>query len=115
MVLGKAAGSIITYKLANLMLSKEELERIMLNNTNSFYFRSLESMVAEYPYSISILIKLFFPSILASIGLALMLPRQHGYQQYILITMLSALLAATPTAILDFYPFMQTKVFWQTS
>lgn len=77
-VVGKTLGSVITYKVSNYIISRDELERIMISSTNSFYFRALEVLVRDHPYLMAITIKLFFPSILASIGLAMLLPPQSG-------------------------------------
>jgi len=77
-VLGKTCGSILTYRLANYILSKEEMKQVFIATTNTFYFRALESLMADHPYLMSITIKIFFPSILASIGLALLLPDRNG-------------------------------------
>jgi len=78
-VLGKTAGSMLTYKLANYILSKNEMRQVIITITNTFYFRALESLMTDHPYLMSIGIKIFFPSILASIGPALLLPDRNGY------------------------------------
>lgn len=117
-VIGKTLGAVLTYRLSYAVLSRDELQHVMLNNTTNFYFKSLESIVSSHPYSFAITIKLFFPSTLASHGLALILSpadsdqrSANRLQQFVLISFLSAILAAIPAATLDFYPYLRNKVF----
>jgi phage shock protein PspC (stress-responsive transcriptional regulator) len=79
-VLGKTFGSLISYRIANYILSKEEMRQVMINTTSTFYFRAVETQIRDHPYIFCITIKIFFPSIIASIGISLLLPSRSGKQ-----------------------------------
>jgi len=77
-VIGKTMGSLISYRLANYILSKEEMRQVMVNTTSTFYFRAVEMYIRDNPFLICTALKIFFPSILASIGISLLLPSRNG-------------------------------------
>lgn len=87
----------------------------MINTTSTFYFRAVETQIRNHPYLFCITIKIFFPSIIASIGISLLLPSRSGKQQYAFISMVAAILSAIPTAINEHYPFLANKVFLKRS
>jgi len=110
-VIGKTVGSFISYRLANYILSKEEMRQVMINTTSAFYFRAMEMQIRDHPFILCVAIKFFFPSIIASIAISLLLPSRNGRQRYTFITMIAAILGAVPCAIHDVYPFLANKIF----
>ena len=114
-VLGKTLGSLISYRLANYILSKEEMRQVMINTTSTFYFRAVEMHIRNNPFPLCLVLKIFFPSIIASIGISLLLPSRNGQQQYAFISMVAAILGAVLSAIHDLYPFLATKIFSKRS
>ena len=80
--LGKAIGSVITYKLVNMIMRKEDLAELMLSNLNSFYFMGLKSRVRRRPFWYGITIRMFFPSMLNCFCLALL---PINLQQFVVI------------------------------
>lgn len=72
MLIGKTIGGIITYKVCNAFIKNEELEEIILSNGYSFYVNAISDLVRERPIFYGLLFRMFFPSILNCIALALL-------------------------------------------
>jgi len=70
--MGKAIGSIFTYKMVNAILRKEDLAELMLSNANSCYFLAVKKKVTKRPFIYGLIIRMFFPSMLNCFCLALL-------------------------------------------
>lgn len=72
MIIGKTLGGFITYKCCNKMIINEGLVDIFLSNSCTFYVDTISELVRDSPIFFGLLFRMFFPSIMASIILALL-------------------------------------------
>ena len=107
MLIGKTIGGIITYKVCNAFIKNEELEEIILSIGYSFYFNAISDLVRERPIFYGLVFRMFFPSILNCIALALL---PLNMSQFVFIQFLHALILSWPQAALDYYPYIDKKV-----
>lgn len=72
MLIGKTVGGIITYKVCNSFIKNEDLEEVILNNGCTFYVTAISDLVKERPLVYGLIFRMFFPSIMNCIALALL-------------------------------------------
>ena len=72
MIIGKTLGSIITYKIANTFMKNEEVEAIIHHSNCTFYVVAISDLITESPIFYGLLIRMFFPSMLNCLALALL-------------------------------------------
>ena len=70
MIIGKTVGGMITYKIANTFMKNEEVEAIIYNST--FCVAAVSDLIKELPIFYGLLIRMFFPSMLNCLALALL-------------------------------------------
>ncbi len=107
MLIGKTIGGYITYKCCNAFIKNEELEEVILNNGFSFYVSAIGDLVRERPIFYGLIFRMFFPSIMSCIALAL-LPLNET--QFVFIQFLHALILSWPQAVFDYFPFIDKRV-----
>lgn len=107
MLIGKTLGGYLTYKVSNALIKNEDLEDIILNNGFSFYITAISDLVKERPLLYGLIFRMFFPSIMNCLALAL-LPLNQS--QFVFIQFLHALILSWPQAIFDYYPYIDKKV-----
>ena len=71
MLIGKTVGGFFTYKFCNTLITNDSLEEIILNNGCSFYVSAISDLIRERPIFFGLLFRMFFPSIMNCIALAL--------------------------------------------
>lgn len=108
MLLGKTIGGVITYRCCNALITNEGLEEIILNNGCSFYVSAISDLVRERPIFFGLIFRMFFPSIMNCIALALLPLNQT---QFVFIQFLHALILSWPQATLDYFPYIEKRVF----
>ena len=72
MVLGKTVGGYFTYNVCNAFMSSEEIEGIIFSSGSSFYVSAISDLVRERPIYYGLIFRMFFPSIMNCIALALL-------------------------------------------
>jgi len=107
MLLGKTLGGFITYKLCNQLIANESLEEVILNNGFTFYVSAISDLVRERPILYGLLFRMFFPSIMNCVALALLPLNQT---QFVFIQFLNALILSWPQAIFDYYPYIEKRI-----
>ena len=71
MLIGKTLGGFLTYKCCNALITNDSLEEIILHNGCSFYVAAISDLVRERPIFFGLIFRMFFPSIMNCIALAL--------------------------------------------
>lgn len=107
MLIGKTLGGIITYKVCNAFIKNEDLEEVILSNGCTFYVTAISDLVKERPLIYGLIFRMFFPSIMNCIALALLPLNQT---QFVFIQFLHALILSWPQAVLDYYPYIDKKI-----
>ena len=110
MLIGKTAGGFITYRMSQKLIKNEDVEDIILNHSCSFYVHAVSDLITEMPIFYGLIIRMFFPSVLSSIALAL-LPLNET--QFVLIQFLHAGILSWPQALLDYHPCIDRKIKFQ--
>ena len=72
MIIGKTLGGFITYRMSQKLIKNEDVEDIILNHSCSFYVHAVSDLISEMPIFYGLIIRMFFPSVLSSIALALL-------------------------------------------
>ena len=72
MIIGKTLGGLITYKACNLFIKNDELEQIILSNGCTFYVNAIGDLVRERPLFYGLIFRMFFPSVMSCVALALL-------------------------------------------
>jgi len=93
MLIGKSLGGVFTYKICSTFIKNEELEEVILSNGCSFYVNAIGDLVRERPIFYGLIFRMFFPSIINCIALAL-LPLNQS--QFVFIQFLHALILSWP-------------------
>ena len=91
MVIGKTVGGLLTYKMANTFMKNEEIEAIIHHST--FYVAAVSDLILELPIIYGLLIRMFFPSMLNCLALALLPLNQN---QFVFIQFLHAMILSWP-------------------
>ena len=93
MIIGKTLGGFITYRMSQKLIKNEDFEDIILNHSCSFYVHAVSDLITEMPIFYGLIIRMFFPSVLSCIALAL-LPLNET--QFVLIQFLHASILSWP-------------------
>ena len=93
MLIGKTLGGYFTYKMCSLFIKNEDLEEVILSNGFSFYVTAISDLVREKPLFYGLIFRMFFPSIMNCIALALLPLNQT---QFVFIQFLHALILSWP-------------------
>ena len=72
MLIGKTLGGFLTYRIANTIIKSDDLEDVILSNSCSFYVHAVSDLVREKPLLYGLIFRMFFPSIMNCIALALL-------------------------------------------
>ena len=72
MLIGKTLGGFLTYRIANTIIKSDDLEDVILSNSCSFYVHAVSDLVKEKPLFYGLIFRMFFPSIMNCIALALL-------------------------------------------
>ena len=104
MIIGKTLGGIVTYKMANTFMKNEEVEAIIHHST--FCVAAVSDLIIELPILYGLIIRMFFPSMLNCLALAL-LPLNQA--QFVFIQFLHSLILAWPQAVFDYHPYIARK------
>ena len=107
MLLGKTIGGYLTFKACNRLIKNKKLEEIILNNGFSLYVSSVSDLVRERPLFFGLLFRMYFPSILSCMALALLPLNQT---QFVFIQFLQALLLSCFQASFDYFPYIEKKL-----
>lgn len=107
MIIGKTFGGFITYRMSQKLIKNEDVEDIILNHSCSFYVHAVSDLIREMPIFYGLIIRMFFPSVLSCIALAL-LPLNET--QYVLVQFLHATILSWPQALLDYHPYIDRKI-----
>ena len=93
MIIGKTLGGLITYKACNLFIKNDELEQVILSNGCTFYVNAIGDLVRERPLLYGLIFRMFFPSVMNCVALALLPLNQT---QFVFIQFLHALILSWP-------------------
>ena len=93
MLIGKTIGGFLTYRIANSIIKSDDLEEVILSNSCSFYVHAVSDLVRGKPLFYGLIFRMFFPSIMNCIALAL-LPLNKA--QFVFIQFLHALILSYP-------------------
>ena len=107
MIIGKTFGGFITYRMSQKLIKNEDVEDIILNHSCSFYVHAVSDLIREMPIFYGLMIRMFFPSVLSCIALAL-LPLNET--QYVLVQFLNATILSWPQALFDYHPYIDRKI-----
>ena len=72
MIIGKTMGGFLTYKIVNEFMNLEDLDGLIRSTNSSFYVLAVIDLLTEKPLFYGTLIRMFFPSILNCLALALL-------------------------------------------